>query len=240
MILAQATQPAPMAIDPTVFVPQEYLPFLRSVHPLAALMLIGLGGLCMVQGWKVFKILIALNAAAVGLVVGATVADWLEQPNMQVFLGIGGALVLAALSWPLMKGAVGLMGALIGGYIGFVGWRYAAHSTGYVALIDHAWAGALIGLITLALLSLVIFKTMVIVVTSLQGSAMMLTGVCGLAARIPGLAEPMESALLQTPHLLPLAVVILGILGVIYQESKVFALQQAKKKKAAAAAKSGG
>jgi hypothetical protein len=211
-----------------------YLEFLQEQHPLLALVMIGIGGLFLTHGWKLFKILIAADAVLLGLLIGNIVGIHLNRPHMDIILGIGFGIVFAALVWPLMKWAVCLMGALFGAVVGLVLWRCAAQAAGYHALAEHAWAGGLIGLITMALLAFIIFRTVAVVVTSLQGAWLLVSGIGVLVLAIDGLRENVLARLNENPILIPVLTLIPGILGIIYQESKFLSLM-AKKRQAAMA-----
>jgi len=211
-----------------------YLDFLQIQHPLIALAMIGVGCLFLTHGWKLFKILIAADAVALGLLCGSIVGEHLSRPNMDIILGVGFGLIFAALVWPLMKWAVCAMGALFGAGVGFVLWSYATHASGYYSLGQHAWVGAVIGLITMALLAFIIFRTVAVVVTSLQGAWLLASGIGVLALAIDGLRENLRARLDENLLLVPVLVLIPGILGIIFQESK-FLTVQAKKRKAAMA-----
>lgn len=213
-----------------------YLDFLQLQHPLIALAMIFIGGLFLTYGWKLFKILIAADAVVLGIVCGHIVGAQLNRPNMDIIMGISFGLIFAALVWPLMKWAVCIMGALFGAAVGYVLWRCTAQAVGYYALADHAWAGAVIGLITMALLAFIIFRTVAVMVTSLQGAWLLVSGIGALALAIDGLRENLLTRLYDNPLLVPIFTLIPGVLGIIFQESKFLSLQ-AKKRKAAMAAK---
>ena len=208
--------------------------FLQGLHPIAAAGLIAVGCVFLLQGWKMFKILVAVDALALGIVLGASIGARMERANMDVWLGIAGGIVLAGLVWPLMKGAVSLLGALGGACVGHVLWRYAATAGGYQTLAQHAWVGALVGLIAMGLLAFVLFRTSVIVAMALQGAALAVSGICALMFRIESPQLPLLERMAENVFLLPLMVLVPGILGIIFQETR-FLQAQSKKRKAAMA-----
>jgi len=76
-----------------------------------AALLILLGVIYLMFGFKLFKALVMLNAAAVGAAIGASLAQKTETRfALMVLFGF----MAAALTWPLMKWAVAVMGALFG------------------------------------------------------------------------------------------------------------------------------
>lgn len=197
----------------------EYLNRLQQVHILAAVLMAIVGGVYLLLGWKIFKILVILNALIIGVLVGGHFGQMLQKPHMDVILGVAGGLLLAALSWPLMKWAVSVMGALAGAAVGFGLWRYAALATGRTYLIDLSWVGALIGLITLGLLAFIVFKAVVVLFTSIQGSGMMVSGVLALICREPTWRNSLQTTLTNNTYLLPLIIVVPALLGAIFQQS---------------------
>ena len=211
---------------------QRYIDFLQGLRPITAAALIALGAVFMGMGWKSFKILVTADALALGIILGSTIGARINRPNMDVFLGIGGGLIFAALAWPLMKGAVSLLAALAGAFVGYFLWRYAAHTGGYHAMADHAWAGALIGLVSMSLLAFIIFRTSVIIVMAMQGAAMLVSGTFALMFRIEGMRLPVQERLTDNVFFLPVAGLVAGILAIIYQESKFIKFQTRKRKAA--------
>jgi len=211
---------------------QSYFDFLYGLSPITAVGMVAVSCIFLTQGWKWYKILITVDALILGISLGADLGARLERPYMDVFVGIGGGLVFAALAWPLMKGAVCIMGAITGAAIGYVLWRYAAHACGYLTLAERAWAGGVIGMVTMGLLTFIIFRTTVIIVLALQGAALLVSGVCALMFRVEGLQMPLLDRMHENIFLLPLMVLVPGLLGIIFQENQ-FLQVCAKKRKAA-------
>ena len=99
-------------------------------------------------------------------------------------------------------------------------------------MAQHAWAGALIGLVSMSLLAFIIFRTSVIIVMSMQGAAMVVSGMFALMFRIEGLRIPVQERLIDNVFFLPVTILIPGVLGIIYQESKFIKFQTRKRKAA--------
>ena len=209
----------------------EFVQSLTGLSALPAVLLLASGLVYLLQGWKVFKILIVINAAILGAFLGQHLGTLLQGENMPLFCGLAGALLLAALAWPLMKFALSLMGGLAGSFLGYGMWHYAANVLGKPHLNEYAWAGALIGLITLGLLSFLIFKLVVMIFTSLQGSIMTVSGILALLLKYPPLHEELRAALTHNMHLLPLLMVVPAVIGFAFQNAAV--AQKAKKKRKA-------
>ncbi|MBC8107925.1 MAG: hypothetical protein H7Z14_15155, partial [Anaerolineae bacterium] len=81
-----------------------------------------------------------------------------------------------------------------------------------------AWAGALIGLVAFGMLSFILFKTSVMMFTSLQGAVMLTFGILGLVFKYQSITPQIVQHLQVKPFLLPLAIFIPTILGLIYQQ----------------------
>jgi hypothetical protein len=196
-----------------------------------AMLLFACGLVYMLQGWKVFKILVVANAAVIGAVVGGRIGGFLRGDNTWLYTGIAGALLLAALAGPLMKYAISLMGGLVGSFVGYSLWTYVANAAGRGDLSHYAWVGALIGLITLGLLAFVILQAVVTIATSVQGSLMTSSGVVALLMKYEPLRNSLEVPLRDNTHLVALLVGVPAVIGVAFQYSGV-AKKAAKKKKA--------
>lgn len=206
---------------------------LNRLHPLAGLVLVGAGGLFLAMGWKIFKVLIVGNAAAAGAMAGAFLGQKLTTPNMDIILAVVGGVLLAALAWPTIKWAVSIMGGLAGAAVGWSSWYYVTSAVGATDLAEHQEVGALIGLIVLALLAFLIFKTVIIFFTSFQGAIMVAAGAMSLMTHSAELRTWLTNTLTANSYLLPIIVLLPGCFGAIMQGSSLQAVLNKKKKAAA-------
>ena len=197
--------------------------------PIMAMVLFACGLVYMLQGWKIFKILVVANAAVLGAVVGGHLGGMLRGENTWLYTGVAGGLLLAVLAGPLMKYAVSLMGGLAGSFVGYGLWNYVAHTTGGLAPPEFAWVGALIGLITLGLLAFVILQIGVMVVTSIQALNMTVCGIVALMMKYEPLRESLDGPLRENTHLVALLVGVPAVIGIAFQTS--YAAKKAAKKK---------
>jgi len=200
-----------------------------------AVLLLACGLVYLVQGWKVFKVLVVANAAVLGAMLGSRLGTLMHGQNMWLWAGSSGALLCAMLALPLMKYAVSVMGGLAGSFLGYGLWYYAANLTGQQQVLQYAWAGALLGLVTLGLMAFVVFKLVITVFTALQGSVMTVSGIVSLLMLNDSLAASLEPSLKQNNHVLALLLAVPAIIGVGYQYSAL-AKKSAAKKPAASAA----
>jgi hypothetical protein len=161
-------------------------------------------------GFQFYKALVTLNAAIVGAAVGAIIGSKLggALPG-----GILGGFCAAAVTWPMMRWAVAVMGGLFGALLGASLWRAAGLD------VHFLWAGAMMGLIFCGLLCFIVFKGSVMAYTSLQGSVMLIFGLLGLVYNYKPVAEAITKGLTVKPFLLPLAIFIPTVLGLLYQQT---------------------
>ncbi len=199
---------------------------------LVFIIMFGCGLVYLLQGWKIFKILVVVNAAILGSLAGSRLGAEMAGPNAPLFCGIAGGLLLAVLALPAMKYAISIMGALVGSFLGYALWGYVAGAAGRPQLQEYAWAGALIGLIALGLLAFVVFRLVVMVFTSVQGSLMVVTGMLGLLMMAESLRKNLADSLKTKIHLLPLLIGVPAIIGFAFQISGVSAKARKKKKAA--------
>jgi hypothetical protein len=188
----------------------DLLLFTHEMGAAVALLLVLLGLVYLLFGYFLFKPLVLLNAAFVGAMIGVMISRKTGGP---VPSGILGGFIAAALTYPLMKWAVAVMGGLFGAILGLTLWRTFGLETGF------AWTGGAMGLIACGLLCFIVFRGSVMAYTSLQGSVMVIFGILSLAYRYQGLAPKLSHGLQGQPFLLPMIVFIATTLGLIYQQN---------------------
>lgn len=210
----------------------DYLDHLRILHPAAALAMAVLSVAFLARGWKFYKYLVVADALVAGGLAGATIGAQTGRLHMDIYLAIGLALIFAAAAWPLMKGSVCVLGAAAGGAFGYVLWYYGAQSLGYPDLATSAWAGALVGMVIVGMLTFIAFQTTVIIGLGLQGALMLVSGIFALMFRVDGWNLSLTNEINGNTFFLPLMILIPGAVGIIYQETQ-YHQGQAKKKKAA-------
>ncbi len=194
-----------------------------------AMLLFACGLVYMLQGWKIFKVLVVANAAVLGAVVGGKLGMLLHGQNTWLYTGIAGGLLLAVLAGPLMRYAVSLMGGLAGSFLGYALWRYLADTLGQPDMLTYAWVGALIGLITLGLLAFVILQIVVTIVTSVQGALMTVCGIVALLMKYQPLRDSLEMPLRHNTHLVLLLIGVPAVIGFAMQQTYI--AKKARKKK---------
>jgi hypothetical protein len=175
-----------------------------------ALAFICFGVVCLLYGWRIFKILVTLCFALVGLFGGLLVNEKLVGGN-GMWLGLMGLIMMAVLSLPLMRWGVSALGAIAGGILAGGVWYAFALPDKYI------WAGALAGLIAGGMISFIIFKLAVILFTSYGGSVLIVTAV--LAVLHTYMLDPgqVKEIVYGYRWFLPVALMVPTLAGIIIQ-----------------------
>jgi hypothetical protein len=214
--MKDATQPAGFSSLQNIHVPShwpaqgELLNWCHAVGPGEAALLVIIGVIFLLFGINLFKFLVMLNMGLIGAVLGGAIG---AKNGSEVPGAIVGAAIGAAVTIPFLKYAVALIGGLFGLVVGAGLWRITTLPT------DMFWAGGLCGCLLFGLLSFVLFKVCVMTYTSLQGAGMIVVGTLGLILKYPSMGTSLTHTLAIKPFILPLAIFIPTLLGLIYQHS---------------------
>lgn len=181
-----------------------------SLEKIEAFTFISFGIVCLFYGWRVFKILVAISFALIGLFVGFYTNNVLIGGN-EIWLGVLCMILFAVISIPMMKWGVCLLGAAAGGIITGGGWLAIDLPQQYI------WAGALVGIIAGGMISFIIFKAAVMLFTSLGGSALVTVGVLAILYKYLGAAEKVEELVLTEQWFLPVVLTLSTMAGIILQ-----------------------
>jgi hypothetical protein len=187
----------------------DLLTWCQQMTPGVAAMLILIGIIYLLFGFQIFKAVVLINAAIIGAYLGAS---WGKEGDAETIGAVICGFAAAAIAWPTMKYAVALMGGLFGALLGASVW----HAVSLDPNVD--WAGALVGLIGFGMLSFVLFRGSVMMYTSLQGAFMMVFGSLGLIYQYQDAAKQVSDHLKLQPFLLPAAIFIPALLGLIFQQ----------------------
>lgn len=198
----------------------DLLTWCEHMGPGMAALLILLGVIYLLFGIKVFKALMMLNAAAVGAAVGFLVG---QRTDMGFALMVLCGFLAAALTWPMMKWAVAVMGGMFGAALGASIW------TTFGLEPQFAWSGALTGIVLFGLLSFIIFRGSITMYMSLQGSVMLVFGILGMVYKYQEVAPKITHAMTIKPFLLPMSIIIPAIIGILYQQAHAAGAPQGKK-----------
>ena len=211
-ILAQAAEPVKKATEAEEgFVPINFIwEQITELGLVEALTFICFGVVCLLYGWRIFKILVTLCFALIGLFGGLIVNEKLVGGN-GMWLGLMGIVMMAVLSLPLMRWGVSALGAVSGGILAGGVWYAFELPENYI------WAGALAGLIAGGMISFIVFKLAVVLFTSFGGGTLIVTAV--LAILHTYMFEPDQIRELVFNHnwFLPVALLVPTVVGIIVQ-----------------------
>jgi hypothetical protein len=184
----------------------------REMNVAVAVVLICAGVIFLLWGFYAFKWLVTLNALILGAWVGAIIGGRAGAPLPAALIG---GFVSAVVTWPLMKYAVAIMGGLIGMVIGMSLWRSCGLDPAFAA------SGGGMGLIFFGMLSFVLFRTSVMMFTSLQGSFMLIFGILGVIYKFNGIdANFVDTKLTVSPFVMPMIVFFATVCGIVYQNAQ--------------------
>jgi hypothetical protein len=198
----------------------DLLTWCQTMTPGTAAILCILGVVFLLFGWYMYRALVTLNAALFGAYIGAYLGS---RTNDALAGALIGGFTAAALTWPLMKWAVAVMGGLLGAALGASLWRSFSLDP------QFAWAGGLCGLIFFGMLSFILFRGSVIMYTSLQGSFMLIFGILGLIYKYQSIAPMLTQNMTTRAFILPAIIFVPAVFGLIYQQMN-YPAADAKKK----------
>jgi hypothetical protein len=189
----------------------DVLNWCQNMAPGTAALLVGVGIVYLLFGYYSFKALIMLNAALFGAAVGAYIGS---RGGAEVAGALMGAFIAAAITWPLMKFAVAVMGGVVGAAVGASIWRACGLEP------QFAWAGGMSGLIFFGMLSFILFRGSIMMYTSLQGSVMVIFGMLGLIYKYNNLAPAITAGMTAKSFVLPATIFVPAVVGMIYQHTQ--------------------
>jgi hypothetical protein len=188
----------------------DLLTWCQNMGALTAALLVIAGVIYLLYGVYAYRMLVTLNAAVIGAYVGGLLGD--RAGNATAGAMVGG-FAAAALSWPLMKYAVAIMGGIFGMCLGASIWRAAGQDAAY------AWSGGGMGLIFFGMLSFLIFRGSIMMFMSLQGSVMLVFGLLGMIYKYQDLAPKLTEGLTAKTFILPMVIFVPATLGLIWQQT---------------------
>ena len=171
------------------------------------LIIAGLGFLA--YGQSAHRLCMSLNCTIVGAWIGGMLG---KQGNAVIPGMLIGGFLGGLSAWPMLAYSIQLIAGAIGFVAGSCIWRT-------VTKLDptYAWAGGAMGMIFLFMLSYISIRWTVILSTGLQGAVMLIMGVLGWLYQISSIRVSVDNALMNNRYLLPLAIAVPAIFGLIYQ-----------------------
>jgi len=210
-ILAQTAETTDRAAEGAIVPVNEIWDQVISLNFLEALTFISFGAVCLLYGWRVFKILVIISFGLLGLGLGITIGNKIQGQNSQIWGGLIGLGVMAGVSVPLMRWAVSILGAVAGGLLTSGVWYAAGLPERFI------WAGALVGIVAGGMISFIIFKIAVMIFSSLGGSVLIVAGLLALLYIYPQTKERIEELVFTNKWFLPVALMIPTAVGIIVQ-----------------------
>jgi len=223
-LLAAATEPATAEAEP-LFNLQATKQFLFDqisvMHWLHALLLLSVGVVYILYGWRIFRALVVISFGFIGMFLGMLAGDKIPMHDQAVFWGgLVGMILLAALAIPLMKWCVSVLGAISGGILTSGIWIALNLSDTYLP------AGFIVGFIAGGLISFIMLKVSVMLFTSLSGSLVMVGGMLGLLHLYDtSISEPATTytydLIFTHQWFLPMALIVPTLAGMFLQHKLI-------------------
>ena len=189
--------------------PEVLLDSLNSMSIVIASILVGVGAVCLVRGWRWHRVIVLVLALLGGLGLGHLLSLSMDR-SIVVAIAVG--LLCAALAAPMLKWTIAILAGAVGAFVGANVWGLLAPDDA-----AQAWAGAAMGFIGLALASFILSRVVITFFMSVSGGALFVTGAIALLLRVDAVREPMLSHLEETPMVVPLLVVVASVIGFILQ-----------------------
>jgi hypothetical protein len=192
--------------------PGELMGTLASMHIVWASVLVVVGALCVLNGYRWHKYVIVICAFLGGLALGHLLSQQMGQSKI-VMAAIG--LLCAVVATPMLRIAVAVFGGLTGAFIGANAW------TAFSASPDAHLAGAGMGFIALGMLAFIMYRLVIVLFTSIGGAAMVVLGGVTLLLHVPGWETAIQESLSSHQLLLPLLVTVAAVTGFVLQHSEI-------------------
>ena len=184
-------------------------------------MLVVVGALCVLNGYRWHKWVIIVCAFLGGLGLGHLLSKQMGQSRI-VMAAVG--LLCAVVATPMLRIAVAVFGGLTGAFIGANAW------TAFSDAPDAHLAGAGMGFIALGMLAFIMYRLVIVLFTSIGGAAMVVLGGVTLLLHVPGWETAIRDSLASHQLLLPLLVSVAAVTGFVLQHS---AIQNSRKQEEA-------
>lgn len=178
---------------------------ITSLDVVEAVTFMSFGMVCLLYGWRVFKILVTICFGLFGLFVGIWANEQLVGGDV-IWLALILVVFFAVLSVPFMRWGVTLLGAMSGGVLTAGLWLAAGLNP------ELIWAGGLVGVVAGGMISFIVFKIAVILFTSLGGSSLVVVGALAVLYRYLLDGEELKAFVYENQWFLP--VVLLGPMAV--------------------------
>lgn len=191
----------------------ELLTQLSKLPLIGAAVIVTVGILCIFNGYRWHKWVVAILAFLCGLGLGYRLSAEMGR-SMIVAASVG--CLCAIVATPLLRITVAIFGGITGAFIGANAWT-ALNATP----VDAHWAGAAIGFVVVAMTSLLMFRLVVVLFTSVGGAAMVVGGGITLLMQVPSWETSVRESLQTHQMLIPLLLLLAAVSGFVIQESRL-------------------
>jgi len=192
--------------------PDRLLDMVKGLPLVAGSMIVVVGALCVLNGYRWHKWVVVVLAFMLGLGLGNVLS---QRMGKSVVVAIALGVLFATIATPMLRWTVAVFGGLTGAFLGAHAWTLANASPP-----SAQWAGACMGFIAMALLSFVVFRLVVVAFTSIGGGAMVVIGSLALLMHVPSWEDGLRQGLTNNQHLIPLLVTVAAVAGFVIQESR--------------------
>ncbi len=200
--------------------PEALVENLQALSVVWAVVFLIVGLLCMLNGYRFYKVSTVAIALLIGLFAGYWVGEQIQAPF--IVAGCCG-LLLAAVAFPLMKFAVAIFGGVTGAFIGANLWAGIASAINKSAdtqiPVDAYWVGALVGLMLCGMLAFILFKLSIVLFTSVSGATIAVLGGLALLLSFEPWQDSIKSGITASQLVVPLLVFVPAVIGLILQET---------------------
>ena len=206
MVMAATEKASQNAIIPM----DQVWKHISSLDIVEALTFVSFGTVCLFYGWRVFKILVTICFALLGLILGGWINTQIQGQG--IWLAMICAVFFAVLSVPFMRWGVTILGAISGAILIAGVWLAAGLQE------NSMWIGAVFGLVVGGLVSFHIFKIAVILFTGLGGSVLLAMGALAILYNEQVMkSKDLENFVLQHAWFLPVFLLAPLAFGVYLQ-----------------------
>ncbi len=192
--------------------PDELLDLLQRVPLLGAGVVVVVGALCVINGYRWHKWVVVILAFLGGWVIGRQLSEDFGRSSI---VAVALAALCAIIATPMLKFTVAVFGGITGAFIGANVWAAAEASPA-----DAQWAGAAMGFVVLAMMTFLFFRFVIMLFTSIGGAAMVVIGGIALLIQVPNFENAVRDSLSSHELLLPLLVTVAAVGGFVLQHNR--------------------
>lgn len=178
---------------------------------------ISFGMVYLLYGWRIFRILVVICFALIGLFLGILAG---QKFGSELMGGVMGTIGFAVIAMWLVKWCVSILGATAGGIITGGLWYAVGLPEQYI------WAGAIIGVVAGGMISFILLKISVMLFTSMGGAAILSVSFLALLHQyetkvITPATDNIHQLIFDKVWFLPMAIIVPTIIGMIVQNSLI-------------------